>query len=148
MCGCLKRARICLTDTLFKLYLHEHLQNASQWQTFSTSEQTHCALVVWVSEWVTVVLKQIDRSGVLRCSPLMFGVPQGSVLRPVLFVLFCFVLYSIFRPHRKSLSNHQLSFCRRHPTSKINSTKWRTKPYTWPVIMYRRHKRMVAQQPT
>ena len=49
--------------------------------------------------------------------------------------------------HSQSLS-HPSVFCRRHPASKINSTKWCTNPYTWSAIMYRRHKSMDVQQPT
>ena len=41
----------------------------------------------------------------------------------------CFVHYSTFRHHSQSLSQPS-AFCRRHPTSKINSTKRRAKPYT------------------
>ena len=41
----------------------------------------------------------------------------------------CFVHCSIFRHHSKSLTQPS-AFCRRHPTSKINSTKWWAKPYT------------------
>ena len=48
----------------------------------------------------------------------------------------CFVHYYTFRHHSKSLRKPS-AFCRRHPTSKINSTKWRAKPYTRPAIMYR-----------
>ena len=59
----------------------------------------------------------------------------------------CFVHYSTFRHHSQSLSQPSAS-CRRHPTSKINSTKQRAKPYTRPAIMYRRHKSMDVQQPT
>ena len=59
----------------------------------------------------------------------------------------CFVQYSTFRHHSQSLSQPS-AFCRRHPTSKINSTKWCAKPYTRPAIMYRWHKSMDVQQPT
>ena len=59
----------------------------------------------------------------------------------------CFVQYSTFRHHSQSLSQPS-AFWRRHPTSKINSTKWRAKPYTRPAIMYRWHKSMDVQQPT
>ena len=58
----------------------------------------------------------------------------------------CFVLCSTFRYHSKSLSQPS-AFCRQHPTSKINSTKWRAKPYTWPATMHRWHKSMDVQQP-
>ena len=59
----------------------------------------------------------------------------------------CFVHYSTFRHHSQSLSQPS-AFCRRHPALKINSTKWRAKPYTWPAIMYRWHKSMDVQQQT
>ena len=59
----------------------------------------------------------------------------------------CFVHSSIFRHHSQSLSQPS-AFCRRHPTSKINSTKRRAQPYTRPAIMYRWHKSMDVQQPT
>ena len=58
-----------------------------------------------------------------------------------------FVHYSTVRHHRKSLSQPS-AFCIQHPTSKINSTKWRAKPYTRPAIMYRWHKSMDVQQQT
>ena len=38
----------------------------------------------------------------------------------------CFVHYSTFRHHSKSFSQPS-AFCRRHPTSKLSSTKWRVK---------------------
>jgi len=59
----------------------------------------------------------------------------------------CFVHYSTSRHHSQSLSQPS-AFCRQHPTSKINSTKRRAKPYTQPAIMYRWHKSMDVQQPT
>ena len=40
------------------------------------------------------------------------------------------------------------AFCRRHPTSKINSPKRHAKPYTWHAIMYRWNKSMDVQKPT
>ena len=48
----------------------------------------------------------------------------------------CFVHYSTVRRHSQSLSQ-TLAFWRRHPDLKFNSTKWRTKPYTWPAVMSR-----------
>jgi len=55
----------------------------------------------------------------------------------------CFVHYSTFRHPSQSLSQPS-AFCRRHPTSKINSTKRRAKPYNH----VQKHKSMDVQQPT
>ena len=67
-------------------------------------------------------------------SPLMFGT-----------CAICFVHYSTFRHCSKSPSQPS-AFCRRHPTLKINSTKWCAKP----AIMYRwyKTKSIDVQQPT
>ena len=58
----------------------------------------------------------------------------------------CLVHYSTFRHHSQSFSQPSAFFFRRHPTSKINSTERRTKPYKWPAIMHRWFKIMAVLQ--
>ena len=57
----------------------------------------------------------------------------------------CLVHYSTFRHHSQSFGQPS-AVCRRHPTPKINSTKRRTKPYTWTAIMHRWYNIMNLQQ--
>ena len=73
-----------------------------------------------------------------HCCPLL-----STVLLPLLLLWClefhrarCWVLHCCLA-HYSTFRHHSLSFgqpsatCRRHPTSKVNSTKQRTKPYTW-----------------
>ena len=95
--------------------------------------------VRWTGEWRSCIISTGQKS--VHCC-LQFCFPSfsfddwSSIGLGAGSWTVCLVHHSIFRHHSQSFGQPS-AVCRRHPTSKINSTKRRSKPYTWPAIMHR-----------
>ena len=86
-------------------------------------------MLSWFESYFTGLFQSVSVHGTLSTpSPLLFGVPQGSVLGPILFVLYTYPLFTIVNTHL--LSHHGFSDDNQlyitGPASEISSLEWST----------------------